>query len=256
MTLALDHLPQPDSLLSRLDPRWKLAALALAALSVALLHTLAAAALALAGAFLLVALARLPFRWYFARLSAPTLFLAMFVLLLPFIVHDGGPSLKLASLRISWYGLRVSVLLCLKALAFITLVLVALTTAPLSATLKAAHALHVPGLFVQLVMLTHRYIFVLNAELARLRTALRVRGFRNRASRHSYRTIGHVAGTLLVRGSERAERVGQAMRCRGFDGRFRALAEFRTTRADQRFFVILGATAAALLLVDFLRRSP
>jgi hypothetical protein len=46
------------------------------------------------------------------------------------------------------------------------------------------------------------------------------------------------------------------MRCRGFDGRFRALIEFRTTRADQLFFIILTATAAALLLVDFLQRHP
>jgi cobalt/nickel transport system permease protein len=252
MTLALDHLPQPDSLLSRLDPRWKLAAFALATFSVALLHTLTGALLAMGGALLLVALARLPFRWYLSRLGGLALFLIVLVLLLPFIVQDEGPSLRLGSLHISWYGLRVAVCLCLKALALVTLVLITLTTTPLDATLKAAHALYVPGLLVQLIMLTHRYIFVIGAELSRLRIALRVRGFRNRASWHSYHTVGHVTGTLLVRGYERAERVGQAMRCRGFDGRFRSLAEFRTTRADLLFFIILAGSAIALLLVDFL----
>ena len=101
-----------------------------------------------------------------------------------------------------------------------------LATAPLEVTLKAAHALRVPGLLVQLALLSYRYLFVLGDELARLRVALRVRGYRHRANWHSYRTVGHVAGTLLVRGYERAERVGQAMRCRGFDGRFRSLTEF------------------------------
>jgi cobalt/nickel transport system permease protein len=252
MTLALDHLPQPDALLSRLDPRWKLAALALATLAVALLHTLPAAALAMAGALVLVALAGLPLRWYLYRLEGLALFLLVFIMLLPFILDDGGPSLRLGSLRISWYGLRVAVLLSLKGLALATLMLIGLTTSPLSATLKAAHSLHVPGLLVQLAMLSYRYIFVLGAELSRLRIALRVRGFRNRASRHSYRTVGHVAGTLLVRGYERAERVGQAMRCRGFDGRFRSLAEFRTTGADCLFFLLLVGGAAALLLIDYL----
>lgn len=256
MTLALDHLPQPDSPLSRLDPRWKLAAFILASVSVALVQTLPAAVLALAGALLLVALGRLPLRWYVARLGALALFLSLFVLLLPFLVDDGGPSLKLGRWQVSWYGLRVASVLCLKALTLLSVVLVALTTAPLSATLKAAHALHVPGLFVHLVMLSHRYIFVVGAELSRLRTALRVRGFRNRVSGHCYRTIGHVAGTLLVRGSERAERVSQAMRCRGFDGRFRSLAEFRTTTADPLFFILLSSAAAALLLVDWLQRNP
>jgi cobalt/nickel transport system permease protein len=255
MTLALHSLPQPDSLLSRLDPRWKLAALAVATLSVALLHTLPAVLLASAGALLLVALARLPLRWYFSRLGALASLLLVFVVLVPFMLHNGGPSLSLGPVRVSWYGLRVALLLCLKALALITLVLVGLTTAPLDATLKAAHALRVPGLLVQLAMLSHRYLFVLGAELARLRTALRVRGFRNRASRHCYRTVGHVAGTLLVRGYERAERVGQAMRCRGFDGHFRSLAEFRTSRADRLFFSLLVGGAAALLLLDFLIRE-
>jgi cobalt/nickel transport system permease protein len=113
-----------------------------------------------------------------------------------------------------------------KAAAILTLMLVLLATAPLEATFKAAHALRVPGLLVQLAMLTMRYTFLFGTELTRMRVALRVRGYRSRVARHSYRTIGHVAGTLLVRGYERAERVGQAMRCRGFDGRFRSLTEF------------------------------
>src|SRR5690348_614948 len=242
MTLALDHLPQPDSLLSRLDPRWKLAAFLLAALVIALLRTVTAAILAMGGAVLLVPLARLPLGWYWHRLGSLALFLLVLVLLLPFVIGDSGPGLNIGSLHISWYGLGVAVCLCLKALSLVTLVLVVLTTAPLGTTLKAAHALYVPAVFVQLIMLTHRYIYVLGAELSRLRIALRVRGFRNRASLHSYHTVGHVAGTLLVRGYERGERVAQAMRCRGFDGRFRSLTKFRTTGGDVLFFILVAGS--------------
>jgi cobalt/nickel transport system permease protein len=92
---------------------------------------------------------------------------------------------------------------------------------------------------------------VLADELRRLRIALRVRGYRNRASRHSYRTAGHVAGTLLVRGYERAERVGQAMRCRGFDGQFRSLSEFTTHPLDIVAFVLIAAFAVALAVWDW-----
>jgi cobalt/nickel transport system permease protein len=65
--------------------------------------------------------------------------------------------------------------------------------------------------------------------------------------RHTYRTVGHVVGTLLVRGAERADGVAHAMRCRGFDGRYRSLTAFRTRAADVAFFV--GAVAAAVGLV-------
>src|SRR5207244_54852 len=156
--------------------------------------------------------------------------------------------------RLSYAGLGVAVLLCAKALAIVTLMFVLLATSPLDATLKAAHALHVPGLLIQLAVLTYRYVFVLSDELARLRVALRVRGYRNRANLHSYRTVGHVAGTLLVRGHERGERVGQAMRCRGFDGRFRALNEFQTSSPDVCFFLALVAAVSGLLVWDLAQR--
>ena len=53
MTLAFEQLPCTDSPLSRLDPRWKLAALLVAVAGSAVLRSLPAAAVALAGALLL-----------------------------------------------------------------------------------------------------------------------------------------------------------------------------------------------------------
>jgi cobalt/nickel transport system permease protein len=143
-------------------------------------------------------------------------------------------------------------LLC-KAVAIVVLALVVLATAPLDATLKAAHALHVPGLLVQLTLLSYRYFFVLAEEFGRMRIALRVRGYRNRMNLHSYRTIGVVMGTLLVRGWERGERVGHAMRCRGYDGRFRSLSEFRTTAADLLMFFAVSAGAVGICILDWAR---
>jgi cobalt/nickel transport system permease protein len=145
---------------------------------------------------------------------------------------------------------RLVALFLLKAAALATLAAILLVSAPLDATLKAAHALYVPGLLIQLVLLSYRYLFVLGDELARLRVALRVRGFRNRPNRHSYRTIGQVAGTLLVRGYERAERVSQAMRCRGFDGRFRSLVSFRTRLVDVLALLLVVAAALSVVWLD------
>jgi cobalt/nickel transport system permease protein len=129
-----------------------------------------------------------------------------------------------------------------------------LTAAPFHVTLQAAHRLHVPGLLVQLTLLTYRYLFLLAGEFRRLRTALRVRGFRSGMNAHSYRTVAHVTGALLVRSHERAERVGQAMRCRGFDGTFRSLVEFRTSRADVLFFLLLSGSMLGLLAWDIATR--
>jgi len=250
MNLRLEYLPTTDSLLSRLDPRWKLAGLLLTIFVIAVLTTIQTTVLALGGAMLLAALSRLPLGWYLARIAALAGVLSIFVVLLPFMLHRGEPEWTLGPVTFSWYGLRVALLLCLKALAIVTLTLVLLATAPLNANLKAAYALRVPRLLVQVALLTYRYVFVIFAELGRLRVALRVRGYRNRATRHSYRTVGHVSGALLVRGLERAERVSHAMRCRGFDGQFRSLDAFRTTSSDLVFFLVLLLGSGALFFWD------
>jgi cobalt/nickel transport system permease protein len=250
MTLSLDLPPCPDSPLGRLDARWRLAGLLLLAAAATALRTVPAALALLAVSLLLVWLSRLPGGWYARRLGAAALVLVVFGVTLPLLVDPSGPGWSLGPLRISVAGMRLAVLLVCKGITILSLVLVVLATAPLPTTLKAAHALRIPGLAVQLAMMTYRYVFVLADELARLRVALRVRGFRGGASRHGYRTVGRVTGTLLVRGYERAERVGQAMRCRGFDGRFRSLAEFRTRPADVAVFVLLAGGAAAALVGD------
>jgi cobalt/nickel transport system permease protein len=250
MTLNLSPPPCTTSPLSRLDPRWKLAALLLAGLAVVFLQSLPAALLALVGTVVLAFLGRLPGRWCRERLEAAFAFVALFALPLPFLLWADEPSWRIGPVAISPHGTRVAMLILSKAATLILLTLVGLTTAPLDANLKAARALHVPGLLVHLVLLTYRYLFVLGDELARLRIALRVRGYRNRPTVHCYRTIGHVAGTLLVRGCERAERVSQAMRCRGFDGQFRSLVAFRTTVADVLAFIFIVAASVGVVLVD------
>ncbi len=252
MTLLWSLPPCTDSPLARRDARWLLAALAMAALCTAAIQSPLASGAALCGALILAAMARLPWRWLCSRLGAVLLFLAFFALPLPFLLDD-GPGWQLGPVHLSARGLAAAVTLVCKSLALVLFAAVLLASRPVETTLKAAHSLRVPGLLVQLALLSYRYAFVLTQELRRLRIALRTRGFRNRPSRHCYRTLGHVAGTLLVRGQERAERVGQAMRCRGFDGRFRSLTQFRTQPGDVLAFISIAGIALVLWGWDLLQ---
>jgi cobalt/nickel transport system permease protein len=252
MTLAFDHPGVPDSPLGRLDPRWKLVALLLAAGLVCALRTWPTALLALAAAGALAALARLPWRWYLARVAAVVLFLALFVILLPFTAHPDETPWQLGPVAVSPAGTLQALVIVLKSLAVVSLLLVLWATATPEATFKAARAVGFPELLVQLLALSYRYLFLLVEEFHRLRIALRLRGYRARSDLHSFRTLGHVTGTLLVRSAERAERVGHAMRCRGFDGRFRTLTDFHSRPRDALACAAVVAGAAALLAWDLL----
>jgi cobalt/nickel transport system permease protein len=230
MQTKLAEYVHRDSPLHRLDARWKLAAAAMCVVTVLILRTLPAAGLALLVSVLLLWLSRLPWSWFIARLGSVALFLLLVLVLLPFTVP--GEGVDVGSFHASARGTLLALLIGAKVLTITALTLLVSATAPLEQTLKAAHALCAPGLLVQLIMLTYRYLFVFGDELDKLRITLRLRCYRNRATAHSYRTIGNVTGSLLVRSYERAEQVGQAMRCRAFDGRFRTLQRFHTTRTD------------------------
>jgi cobalt/nickel transport system permease protein len=254
MTFLLDVPARVPSLLTRLDPRWKLGALVPAAVAAALLRTPAAAATALVCALALAALARLPLRWFALRLAVALAMLALFVVWLPLIPLPHHEIWEWDGWRISVTGARLMVVLLAKTACLVSLLLVLFATAPLQDTFKACRCFHVPGALIHLLLLTYRYVFVVGEEFTRVRTALRVRGYRNRANVHSYRTIGQVAGTLLVRSHERSERVAQAMRCRGFDGHFRSLHEFRTTSADVGMLVAVYLVTAGLVAWDVASR--
>src|SRR5262245_41797807 len=149
MTVSFARIPCPESPLRRLDPRWKLAALVLAAASVAGLHAWPPAVVALIVALGLALLGRVPLPWLLARLGSVAVVLVPFAVSLLFLLP--GPQRPLFAwgwLQVSWDGIDAAVTLCARALAVVTLLLVLLAASSLDATLKAAHALRVPGLMV------------------------------------------------------------------------------------------------------------
>lgn len=251
MQRSLAAVPVVDSPAARLDARWRLAGLALLLAASAISRTVSIASLELVFSALLVWWARVPLRWCVERVVPVLLVLLPAAVLLPISWVASPGSWQFGVIYFSPESARLVLLIFLKAAALVLLLQVILVTAPLTTTLKAAHHLRVPGLVVQILMLSYRYVYVLGDELARLRIALRVRGFRNRPTRHGYRTVGHLSGTLLVRGYERAERVGHAMTCRGYHGRFHALTQFRTHLADVAFFLVLAGSSISLTVMDW-----
>ncbi len=246
MTLAFRYRPVPPSPLARWDARWKLAAALVAVCGEASLNHLAPAAVALAFGLFLLVLARLPRAWTLARLTIFATAALPFLLVLPFTL--GGDSWDMGIVHVSKHGLVAGLAVLCRGLTIGCIALMLLGTAPLHHTLAAAHKLKLPGLLVQLTLLTYRYAFLLAEEFRRLRIAMWTRGYRVRANRHGYRALGHATGALLVRGADRADNVAAAMRTRGFDGIFHSLAHFRTTWTDVlAFFAVLAATIALVI---------
>lgn len=115
---------------------------------------------------------------------------------------------------------------------------------------SALGRLGVPARLVHLLLLMVRYLEVIAAELARVRAAQKLRGFRPGANRHTVRTLGYLVGMSLVRALERAERVHDAMRCRGFSGVLVAFDAPSVTRREVGLAVAGGAALVGLVLLE------
>ena len=230
MQVRLALPPQVDSCLARLDGRWRLASLLLVMAALAISHTVWANLLGLLLAGVVARLARVPPRWLLERLIGLGLLLLLFVVPLALLGQ-----------------LTQAALVLLKGFSLGLFTAVLLVSAAVEQTAQAARALGMPALLVQLLLLTYRYTFLLADELQRLRLALRLRGYRNRADWRSYQVVAAATGTLLVRGADRAERVAAAMRCRGFDGQFVTLDNPRSGWAERGTFAASVLMATALL---------
>lgn len=68
---------------------------------------------------------------------------------------------------------------------------------------------------------------------------------------HTYRSLGHLVGMLLVRSFDRAERIAAAMKCRGFQGRFYLLDHFTFGRRDALFCGLSASLLIGLVLLEW-----
>jgi len=116
------------------------------------------------------------------------------------------------------------------------LILIAVTG--FEAVCLALERLKVPRAFVVQLLLLYRYLFVLLEEGLSIRRAYALRSGHARGV--DMRVYGSLLGQLLLRTLSRAQRIHQAMLCRGFDGRIRLARSFSFAAKDAVFVLAWG----------------
>jgi len=251
----LDPGSGATSPLHRWDPRCKLASLLIFAfLAVSLTNPLpVCGALLLAAAA--VSLARVPWQRPLRRLLAMNGFLVMLLVVLPLSAKTqaGDTLIVFGNMDIlSWNlrGLVLALTIIGKAWAVALLMEPMLATAPLATTMASLNRLGCPRKLTELLMLSHRYLFVFADEAGRMRTGMEARCFRPRSSLTTIKDLGNFLGMLLVRSFERTQRVQQAMLARGYSGKLPHQHTFRSAPADWLGAACCVGLGLALLLAD------
>jgi len=252
LTAIAAPFAEGNSLIHRLDPRFRLLAAAALTLPAAVLNDLGAALAALAAGALLVLLARLSPVRVIRRMLAVNAFILFLWLFIPFSM-GGEPLLVLGPFAATREGVDLALLLTVKSNAILLALMALLGTIPVQDLGPAMQRLGVPGKLCHILLFTYRYIFVIHQEYLTMRQAMQARGFHPRTDRHTYQSYAWLLGMLLVRSWDRAERVHGAMRCRGFQGRFYSLARFTAAAGDYAFLACSLAVAGAIICLEIMR---
>jgi cobalt/nickel transport system permease protein len=239
-----------DAYLGRVDPRLRILVAAACSVLLAAAQQFATIALGLAVAALALPLSGLSPATVLRRLLPLGVLMLLLAMILPITTH-GTPLVQLGWLAFSQEGLLLAAAIALKGIAIVLALLVLLGTLDATTLGHALRHLRVPDKLAHLLLFTVRYLDVLHRESQRLRAAMKVRGFRPRISRHTYRAYGYLVGMLLVRSFDRAERIAAAMKCRGFRGRFYLLDHFAFSRQDVPFAAVSLALMVGLILLEW-----
>ncbi len=243
-----------NSRLHRLDPRVRLISAAGFSIVAALCRGFPALSAALVISTVLAVLAQLPFKAVLRRLMIVNGLVLFLWLVIPF-TFPGEAAFHVGRLQASREGVAVAAQITLKSNAIIIALIALVATMPVATAGHAMSRLRVPAKLVYLLLMTYRYIFVLEQEYQRLARAARIRGFQPGTNLHTYRTYAYLVGMLLVRAAERAERVHWAMICRGFKRQFYSLQEFKADPGSAIFSVLMAAAVLCVAVLE-VRAGP
>lgn len=230
---------------ARLDPRTLILAATALVVTVTTLDSLVVLGLCVLGAFALTAVQGLRLTALAHRLVHVEAFAIILLVLLPLTV-PGTPILQAGPLTASAEGLTLAATLALRIVTCVILLFALLHRLEPVHLATALKRLHVPPKLVQMVLLVIRYAAVFRGETHRLSNAMRARGLGRGISLQSLRSYGNLAGMVLVRALERAERVDAAMRCRGFRGQLPISENTAFGRADA---ITAGLVVSVIVLV-------
>ncbi|MCK5163458.1 MAG: cobalt ECF transporter T component CbiQ [Desulfobacula sp.] len=237
-----------QSFIHQLDPKIRIIASIVLSFAVALCDNLYIAGCYFIISLILIMMAKLKWIDVVNRLKPVFWFLLMIWIILP-LTFDGEVIYQYSWLRITGPGVILCCKITIKSITILLLFTALIATMTIASLGNGLHRIYVPDKMVFLLLMSYRYIAVIEEEYKRLLRAAKFRGFKPGTNLHSYKTFAYLAGMLFVRASLRAQRVYQAMLCRGFNQKFHTLDVYPSNRLNLTF--LIGIFAASLSLVIF-----
>jgi cobalt/nickel transport system permease protein len=253
-----DDLARRPGLLQRTDPRVKLIGLLVLLLAAALVHTIPVLLVSYLFTLVLAAVSAVPVPFFVKRVW---LFVPIFtgIVVLPAtlsIVTPGDIVVPLWTwngqpVGITAQGLTSAGLIVARVALSISLVVLVTVTTPWTELLAALRSLGVPRMFVLVVGMAYRYIFLLLGSVTDMYESRRARQVGEvRHDKAARAFVSSTAGALLSKSHTLSEEVYQAMVARGYRGDARTLQPFRLRTPDYVVCAVVVTVAVLVVVAD------
>jgi cobalt/nickel transport system permease protein len=257
-----DDVAGSRGLLQRIDPRVKLVSLLVLLVVGGLAHSMATLVVMYGLTLVLAAASALPVGFFVKRVW---LFVPIFtgIVVLPAtlsIVTPGDVVLTLwhwhgAPEGFTAQGLTAAARVVCRVAVSISLVVLLTLTTPWVRLLAALRSLGVPRIFILIIGMAYRYIFLLLTTITHMFQARQARtpgAPKHDASARAF--LGAGVGTLLGKAGQLSEEVHQAMVARGYRGDATTLDHAGLRRTDLVFGALVALACTALLWGDHVVR--
>lgn len=248
-----EEYTRKDGWLQRRDPRAKLGMFVLLALAIGLSNSLLALVLAYILLLVLARTSHIPFDFFVRRVWLGIPFFAG-VVVLPSLFLASGPHLfavQIGPLVIgpSLASILSAAVFVLRVAVSVSLAVLLIISTPWADLLKSLQLVRVPQVFVLLLSMTYRYIFLFLHTVNSLFEARKSRMVGYTGSREQRRWISSTMANLLHRSFKMSNDVYAAMMARGFSGTIRTYTSYHMTVSDWLALLFTTGIAVALWLV-------
>lgn len=158
-----------------------------------------------------------------------------------------GPWSLGTSLAITHQGVKGAVLLVLRVATSVSFAVLLVLTTHWADLLRSLRVFHVPRVFVLILSMTYRYIFLLLGMARDMFTARTSRMVGPSSPREDRRFVASSMGTLLGKSHAFSTEVYAAMISRGFNGEPVTLRTYRAAAADWLWLAGVALVAAATI---------
>ncbi len=195
-----DTFARRENIFTRIDARIKIAFIAASILTILSSKTPHAPFVAALLVITALSFLRVPFKILALRLAAPL-----------------GIALTLFLIKIFYCELNSGLLITAKTMGSTLLVLFLSMTTTLDRLLAACRWFRVPGLWIEICLIAYRYIFVLLEDAITVYDAQTLRlGYSSPIK--AFRSIGCLAGAIIIRAYDQSIATYEAMMMRGYRG--------------------------------------